>query len=391
MAIGTFVNNLGTAAFLATVPLYAIRVIDLSVQQTAFGLSVAAILGLVAGIPVGHLADRRGPREIFLLTLLVQAAAMTSLLFAHSFLAFALAVTVTDLAGSSGGAARGPMVRRFGGDEVPKFRSYLRSVATLAGTFGALAAGVVVQFDTETAYHVVIVGNALTFVVCALVILRLPHLAPLPSPPEVGRWIALKDKPYVLFVILDGIMWIQGEVLVFALPLWVVLRTDAPRWFVGAAIFVNTALVVLLQVRASRGVGNATAASKVIRRAGVAFLIGMAVIASAAGVPGWVAILLMVVGVGVHTIGELWHAAGSLELRFRLAPEHAQGQYSGVFGMGLGLCYVIAPSLLGLLCVTWGAPGWLLMGGIFVAVGLIMPFVVRWAERNRPTTAELAV
>ncbi|MFE2103119.1 hypothetical protein [Streptomyces sp. NPDC059468] len=31
--------------------------------------------------------------------------------------------------------------------------------------------------------------------------------------------------------------------------------------------------------------------------------------------------------------------AGSLELRFRLAPAHAQGQYSGVFGMGMGLCY----------------------------------------------------
>ncbi|MGW7487271.1 hypothetical protein [Streptomyces sp. NPDC054786] len=77
---------------------------------------------------------------------------MTSLLFAHSFLAFTLAVAVTDLAGSSGGAARGPMIRRFGGDEVPKFRSYLRSVAMLAGTFGALAAGAVVQIDSNFAY-----------------------------------------------------------------------------------------------------------------------------------------------------------------------------------------------------------------------------------------------
>lgn len=111
----------------------------------------------------------------------------------------------------------------------------------------------------------------------------------------------------------------------------------------------------------------------------------MSVIAMASGVPGWVAVTIMIVGVAVHTVGSLWHAAGSLELRFRLAPAHAQGQYSGVFGMGMGLCYVVAPSLLGLLCVTWGTPGWLLMGGVFVVVGVAMPYVIRWAGRSRET------
>ncbi|WJY41863.1 MFS transporter [Streptomyces sp. P9-2B-2] len=383
LALAGFVNQFGTAAFLATVPLYALRVIHLSIGQVGLGLGTAAVVGLIAGIPVGHLADRRGPREIFLVTLLVQALSMTSLLFAHSFWAFVLAVTVTDLAGSSGGAARGPMIRRFGGDEVPKFRSYLRSVAMLAGTFGAMAAGAAVQIDTDTAYRVLILGNALTFLGSAAVLVGLPKLAPLPSPREEGRWIALKDRPYVMFVVLDGIMWIQSEVLSYALPLWIVLHTDAPRWFVGLAIAVNTVMVVLLQIRTSRGIKGGTVAGRAIRRAGLAFLIGMAVIAMASGVPGWVAVTIMIVGVAIHTVGSLWHAAGSLELRFRLAPAHAQGQYSGVFGMGMGLCYVVSPSLLGLLCVTWGTPGWLLMGGIFVASGVAMPYVIQWAGRSR--------
>jgi hypothetical protein len=34
--------------------------------------------------------------------------------------------------------------------------------------------------------------------------------------------------------------------------------------------------------------------------------------------------------------------------------------------------------------VTWGAPGWVLMGAIFVVAGLTAPAVVRWAERTRP-------
>ncbi|MFB7256776.1 MFS transporter [Streptomyces nojiriensis] len=383
LALAGFVNQLGTAAFLATMPLYALRVIQLPIGQVGLGLGAAALVGLIAGIPVGHLADRYGPRDIFLLTLVIQTLSMTSLLYARSFWWFVLAVTVTDLAGSAGGAARGPLIRRFGGDEVPRFRSYLRSVATLAGTFGALAAGVVAQIDTAAAYRVLILVNALTFLASAAVLVALPALEPLPSPRDEGRWVALKDAPYMMFVVLDGVMWIQGEVLTFALPLWVVLHTDAPRWFVGLAITVNTVLVVFLQMRTSRGVEGGTLAGRAIRRSGFAFLIGMAVIATASGAPGWAAVVIMTVGVGLHTVGELWHAAGSLELRFRLAPAHAQGQYSGVFGMGMGLCYAIAPSLLGLLCITWGAPGWLLMGGIFVVSGFAVPYVIQWAGRSR--------
>lgn len=383
LALAGFINQLGTAAFLAAVPLYALRVIHLSIGQVGLGLSVAGVVGLIAGIPVGHLADRRGPRDIFLITLLIQTFSMTSLVFVHSFWPFVLAVAVTDLAGSSGGAARGPMIRRFGGDEVPKFRSYLRSVAMLASTFGAMAAGAVAQIDTDTAYRALILGNALTFIGSAAALVTLPKLEPLPSPREEGRWIALKDRPYVMFVVLDGIMWIQSEVLSFALPLWVVLHTDAPRWFIGLAIAVNTVMVVFLQIRTSRRINGGTVAGQAIRRAGLAFLIGMSVIALASGVPGWVAVMIMMVGVAIHTVGSLWHAAGSLELRFRLAPAHAQGQYSGVFGMGMGLCYVVAPSLLGLLCVTWGTPGWLLMGGTFVVVGVGMPYVIQWAGRSR--------
>ncbi|MEV0807179.1 hypothetical protein [Micromonospora sp. NPDC050200] len=40
--------------------------------------------------------------------------------------------------------------------------------------------------------------------------------------------------------------------------------------------------------------------------------------------------------------------------------------------------------MLALFCITWGAPGWLLLGGVFVVTGLVMPAVARAAERSRP-------
>ncbi|WP_246159028.1 MFS transporter [Catellatospora sichuanensis] len=390
IALATFVNMVGTGVFMTSAALFFTRSVGLPLTKVALGMGIAALVGMLAGMPVGHLADRRGPREIYLLTLIVRAVSMASLVFVHTFWLFVVVVCLTQLANSAGGAARGPLVRGFGGTNLTEFRSYLRSVANLAGCCGALAAGTAVQLDTRAAYLALVLGNALSFVACAAIITRLPSLPPVPAPTESGRWVVLKDAPYLVVTGLDAVMSIQGQVLVFALPLWITLRTDAPRWFIGVAVAVNTALVAALQVRASRGIDTGSAAGRALRRSGLAFLIGMALMAATAGIPGWIAVVLLTVGIAAHTVGELWHAAASLELQFRLAPAHAQGQYTGVSGFGTGLANVVAPSVLGLLCVAWGAPGWLLMGGVFVVVGLGAPHVVRWAERTRMHAAHAA-
>ncbi|MDT0530252.1 MFS transporter [Micromonospora sp. DSM 115977] len=388
LAVATFVNMLGSGIFMASAVLFFTRSVGLPLTQVALGMGIAALVGMLAGTPMGHLADRRGPREIYLLTLVIRAATMAALAFVHTFWPFVILVCLTQLAQSAGGASRGPLVRGFGGTNPAQYRAYLRAVANLAGCCGALAVGAAVQLDTRAAYLALIVGNATTFVACAAIITRLPSLPPIPAPSMTGRWTALKDKPYLAVTMLDAIMGIHGQVLIFALPVWIISQTHAPHWFVGVAVLVNTALVAALQVRASRGIDTSPAAGRAMRRSGMAFLIGMALIAATSAMPGWLAVTVMTLGVAAHTVGELWHAAGSLELQFRLAPAHAQGQYTGISGLGTGLANVAAPSILGLLCIAWGAPGWLLMGGIFVAVGLAAPAVVRWGERTRPDPAE---
>ncbi|HEY1640193.1 MAG TPA: MFS transporter [Streptosporangiaceae bacterium] len=389
IALASFINMMGSGVFMVSAALFYTRVVGLSVARVGLGMGIAATVGLVAGIPVGHLADRRGPREVYRLTLAAQALAMAALVLVRSFGFFVLVVIATQLAISASTAARAPIVRGFGGPDLVRYRAYLRSVANLAGCLGGIAAGLAIQVNTRDAYEALVLVNALSYAICAVAVTWLPPLPPVSKPAGLaGRWIALRDRPYIAVSLLDGIMWIQGTVLVFAVPLWIVDRTHAPRWVVGVAVVINTAMVVALQVRASRGIDSSRAAGRAMRRAGVAFLIGMALIAVAARLPAWLAAGVLVAGIAVHTIGELWHAAGSLELRVRLAPAHAQGQYSGVFGFGRGLGNVVAPAILGLLCITWGVPGWLLMGAVFVAVGLAMPAVSRWAERTRPAATE---
>ena len=368
-AAATFVNQIGKGLFIAGAALFFTRSVGLPVSQVGLALGAAALIGLAAGIPVGRLADRRGPREVFRLAVVVQALSVAGLVFVQSFLSLVACVCVVELATSAGTAARGPLTRTLGAPNPTRYRSYLRALNNIAVGCGALAAGVAVQVDTRTAYVSLILGTAVMFLLSAAVASRIPSVAPKPVPPEGSRWPALKDKPYVTLTALDGIMTIQNQVLIFALPLWIIGHTDAPRWFVGASVAVNTALVVCLQVRVSRGVVSNASAGRVARRAGVAFLLATALIAAAGGAPGWVAVVVIVLGVVVHTMGELWHAAASFELSFGLAPEHAQGQYSGLFAIGQGLSNAVGPPLLGVLCLGWGEPGWLVVGALLLVVG----------------------
>lgn len=233
-----------------------------------------------------------------------------------------------------------------------------------------------------TAYQLMVAGNAVAFVVSAVLLALLPPVAPLPSA-DGPRWIALRDRPYLLLTILDGVMAIQFKVLTVAIPLWLVGATAAPHWLISGTMLTGTVIVVLFQVRASRDIDSPEAGGRAYRRAGVAFLLSCSVVSLSAGVPAWAAAALLVTGVVIHTVGELWHSAAGFEVSFALAPRHATGQYLGVFGLGAGLAEAFGPGLLIALCITWGRPGWYVVGALFAVTGLLTPATVAWAQRQQ--------
>ncbi|WP_431931021.1 MFS transporter [Nonomuraea jabiensis] len=382
LAASNFVYTLGSGLYLTAGVLYFTEGVHLPASQVGLGLGIAGIVSLALGIAVGHLADRHGARGVYTVTLVVQALATAGFVLADSFWPFLLAVCAATGAKAAGLAARSPLIRHYGGDRPQEFRAYLRAVTNVGVSFGALLAGWAVQADTLMAYRLLVAGNALAFAASAAILICLPPVAP--GPVVRGpRWIALRDHPYLLLTALDGIMAVQFKVLTVAIPLWLVGFTAAPRWLVSGTMLISTVMVVALQVRASRGVDSPAAGGGAYRRAGGAFLVSCSLIPLSAGSPAWGAATLLVITVVIHTIGELWHSAAGFEVSFALAPEHATGQYLGVFGLGAGLAEGLGPALLIALCITWGRPGWYVVGGLFALTGLAAPFAVRRAQRDR--------
>ncbi len=77
-------------------------------------------------------------------------------------------------------------------------------------------------------------------------------------------------------------------------------------------------------------------------------------------------------------------SSASFLLGFELAPDHAMGQYQGLYGMGMGLSTMLGPPLIALLPLGMGVPGWWLLGGILLTAGLLTKPAVAWCERTRP-------
>ncbi|MFD4622823.1 MFS transporter [Streptomyces sp. NPDC058475] len=384
LAVSNFVYTVGSGLYLTAGVLYFTQAVHLPASQVGLGLGIAGFVSLALGVAAGHLADRYGARGVYATTLIVQAVATAGFVLAESFWPFVLAVCTATGAKAAGLAARAPLIRHYGGDRPQEFRAYLRAVTNVGISLGALLAGRLVQVGTLTAYHLLVIGNAIGFAAAAAVLVRLPAVTP--GPAAGGpRWIALRDRPYLLLTALDGIMAIQFKVLTVAIPLWLVTATTAPRWLISGTMLTCTVMVIAFQVRASRNIDSPTAGAVAYRRSGAAFLVSCSLISLAAGIPARTAAALLLIAVVIHTIGELWHSAAGFEVSFALAPKHATGQYLGVFGLGAALAEAVGPGLLISLCITWGRPGWYVVGALFAVTGLAAPRAVRWAQREQRT------
>lgn len=375
---------LGFGLVMTATPLYATRIVGLSAGQVGVGMTIAGLIGLLAAIPMGDLADRRGPREVVRAAILAQALAAVAYLFIHSFAEFVAVTTVSMLSMNAGMSADGALLRRLGGDEASAFRASTQAITNLGISVGAVGSGIAVQISTPGAYRALFAVNALTLIASWAIVRRLPRYQPLPKPDEGRRWAALADRPFLAYTVLAGFMFMEYLVIVLLLPLWVVDHTHAPRWSVSLFLVINTVLVVLFQVRVGSRVKTIRQGGTALRRAGAIFLVSCSVMGLAAGLPGWAALLLLAGATVLHTYGELWHSSATFALNFGLPPEHAQGQYQGLVGIGTGAGQAAAPVLLIGVCLSLGQAGWAGLGASFALAGLTAPALAAWAARTRP-------
>jgi MFS family permease len=428
LVLAQLTTTIGNGAFATTSALYFTRVIGFTPVAFGLGLSLAGVAGVLAGVPVGFLADRRGARDVAVALIALSGVAVAVYIVLHSYLAFVLAACCFALFDRGGYAARQALMASvLTGQDLVQARAKLRVVTNVGMSIGAGLGTIALAAGSPLAYRILLGADAVSFVGCALLLRRLPATEraaaqpaaagpPAPEPaaeaaaePSAGasaespvaglqrRWpwrrrpggtakprlTVLRDRPYALISLVSMVLSLHAPLLDVIMPLWIVRHTGAPKVLISALYVLNTLTVVLTQVRISRRITTLDAAVRASRAAAVALVAVCVLFALSSGRSALPAILLLVAAAALHVYAEMTQSSAGWVLAFDLAPADRQGQYQGLFNSGLAANQMIAPGLLTALLIGWGVPGWLVLGAAFAAAGYATGPVTRWASRTR--------
>ncbi|MEW9556485.1 MFS transporter [Nonomuraea sp. NPDC050783] len=379
LARAQFANSVGDGAYLVASAFYFAKVVGLPATQIGLGLTLGWAAGMVAGVPLGQLADRRGPRGVAVALAVTTALAVASFAFVRSFAPFLLVTCLYGVAQTGLSAARQALLA---GLVPPAGRTAARALlqSTLNGglAVGAGLGGLALWLDTPAAYTALFALDAAGFLAAAVLLLRLPAVPRPATAPAAARMTVLRDRPYALVTLINAVLLFYMPLLSVIVPLWIAGRTSAPSWVTAVLLLINTGSVLLFQVRVARRVRSLREASSSVRRAGLVMLLSCAVFALSPY--GWPFLLL---GAALLVGGEMLLAAGSWEISFGLAPDQRQGQYQGFFGTGTAVARMLGPVALTALVLGGGTLGWLALGAMFAAAGAAMAPAVRWASARR--------
>lgn len=394
LAAAALVDSVGDGLYLAGSALFFTRGLGIPVARVGLGLSIAGIVGLLVGAEIGRLADRFGPREVFVSLMILQTVAVASYTVVTGLASLVATATVAAVSRQGAQAARGALIGRVAGDDAAALRSYLHAVINVGIAGGAGLAGLALAKDTHTAYVALMLVDAATFTVAALIALLLAGTPATTRRAGRRKRLALGDRQFVGLTALSGVLSLQFVVSGYVLPLWVVLHTHAPRWLASPLLMLNTAVIVLLQVRVSSRYGGLQRAAVAARIAGV--MLALACIAF--GAAHYSHSILMAAGVlllamTIASVAEVYTLAAAFGISFGMAPAHAVGEYQGVWNLGFGTSVAVGPGLLTLVVLEGGPIGWLGLGAALLVTALAMgSLTARAAARapSRPPTLETA-
>jgi hypothetical protein len=366
LSAGALITSVGNGAWYTSWAVFLTRSIGLSPAEVGVGMTLAGGAGILAATPLGHLADRLGPREVFGVLQVARAAACLAYLAVGGPVAFALVACVGGIAGASGGARNALVCGLTTEEERMRVLGTIRSLNHLGWAAGAAIGALIIGIDSRPAYVGLLVLDAATFLAYAVAIAGLPRVAPVPASGRGPRLAVLRDRPYVSLAAMMGVLSLCWGMLSSGLPLWVALHTDAPRPVSAVIVLLNSLAIAAFQVRVSQGIRSPLGAARGALWAGSALAASCLVFALTNGLGGAPAVALLLAGGVLHVAGELLFVASSWGLSIPLMPPDAAGQYQGMFATGEATAQMLAPALMTTLVAGWGQPGWLVLAALFV-------------------------
>jgi MFS family permease len=347
--------------------------VGLSAVRVGVGLSIAAFVGLVAALPLGHLADQVGGRAAWVTGAAAGACCFGAYPLARGFWSYVLILGVQTLAVALVDAGRNVYTAAAVPREIRvRTMGFARAYLNVGFTVGAGIGSAAIGLNSRTGLLILVLANAAGQAVSALVVARWPAVHATSDGPRPAPWRVLRDHAFMALTGILSIMALNEIIFMTIVPLWAITRTDAPKPVLGALFALNTIMAVLLQVPATRNADSVAGARRLLIRAALATAVACPIFALSGRTGGWLTVAVLAAGVVVLTGTELWGSAAQWWVTTEVPPPDQRGVYLGAAIATMGVAKVVGPASLTFLAVRTGGWGWWVIGGLFAAGSLLV-------------------
>ncbi|MFI9746347.1 MFS transporter [Streptomyces sp. NPDC052494] len=376
MLLVGFIDKCGTGLWSTAMALYFTYVTGLGLGQVGLLIAVSGAAG-IAGAPLGgRLADRFPLVRVIICTQLLRAAALLALLTTDDYALLVLLSAIGALPDRATNVLTKLYAARVAGPDRVRYQAINRTTSNIGWTLGGLGAAAALAVGSTTAFQLLLIGDALSYLVMAALTLRCAE----PPAPEASRVVAAstdatpaakpsnpwRDRGFLAFTAGDGVFFLHDSILQVALPLWIVHATEAPVGLAPLLLVLNSALVVVFQVPLSRFGATTEAARRLYTPLAALFATGTLAVAASALTGPDLSVAALITAAVVLTFAEMIHTIASWELSVALAPDDAQGAYLGVHGLAQSTQRFAGPLLMTGL-VSTGPLSWPFLGAALVA------------------------
>jgi MFS family permease len=368
------------------------QVVGLKAYEVGTGLSIAFAVALVTAVPISKIADRVGAKTTWIAGTVIQSILFCLYLFAHNFIFFVLLVSAVEIAATAQQTGRGVyLIEALDPKTRVLTQAFARSWMNIGWSVGTGLATVALAIDTRPAYYALVLVNSAFLFLNAVLIWRLPD-----TPPKVGTAGAtsksasvFRDYNFLAVTAICSVLLCYGTIFSEVMQLWIIHRTDAPKWWIGVLTLANTIIAITLQVPATRGAHTIPGAAKALRWSGWAAFASCPIFLLTSASSGMVTLGLLLLAALLLTMSELWQSAGAWTLAAELPPPDRRGEYLGAFKMGGSIQGMVAPAALVALAVTTGGWGWLVIAALFLLAAVAVNPVVGRSTLARPDIAQI--
>ena len=374
LQLGGVANSFGNGLVLPFLVIYLHDVRGFGLGVAGLVVAVSAAAQLTAGLVAGPLVDRAGAKNVLAGGLVMQAVGFGLYPLVRSpWQAFAL--IAIEGAGSAGfWPSQSTLIARL----TPPARRHAayaqqRVTMNLGIGLGGLTGGLIASVAHPTSFTVLFLVDAATFL-AYVGVLALVHDPGVPGDEHADEPASyravLRDRLFIRLWTLNFLFVTAGYSLINLVPPFARDQAGLSERQIGIVFFVNTAVIVVLQLPISRAIEG----RRRLRALALMPLLwaGSWLMVDAAGywLAGTAAFVLIMAALALFGVGECFHGPAHQALVAEIAPDHLRGRYFAVHSLSWGLAGTVGPAVGGLLLAEAPFSLWLIAAGICICAAL---------------------